>query len=112
VCFALSGFAGIVYQIAWARQFALGVRHDRGRRYARPRLLLAGLGLGALAGAEISAFIAAPVRVLPPGLELIIGASAIAWVPAVIAGSDLAAAQLGGGRPELPGDRAARWDIP
>jgi spermidine synthase len=23
VCFALSGFAGIVYQIAWTRQFAL-----------------------------------------------------------------------------------------
>jgi spermidine synthase len=102
VCFALSGFAGIVYQIAWARQFALVFGTTEVAVTLVLASYMAGLGLGAWLVQRFLPFIDRPVRVYAV-LELIIGASAIALVPAVIAGSDWLQRSWVGGRPELPG---------
>jgi spermidine synthase len=102
LCFLLSGFAGIVYQIAWARQFAITF----GTTEVAVTLVLAaymgGLGLGAWLVQRFLPFIDRPVRVYAV-LELIVGASAITLVPAVIAGSDWLLRNWAGQRPEVPG---------
>ena len=102
VCFALSGFAGIVYQIGWARQFALVF----GTTEVAVTLVLAaymgGLGLGAWLVQRFLPMIDRPVRVYAV-LELLIGASAAVLVPAVITGSDWLQRALVGHQRELPG---------
>ncbi len=108
VCFALSGFAGIVYQIAWARQFALVFGTTEVAVTLVLAAYMAGLGLGAWLVQRFLPFVERPVRVYA-ALELIIGASAIALVPAVIAGADWLQRSLAGQRAELPGADQLGW---
>lgn len=51
-CFALSGFASIVYQIAWTRQFALMFGTTEAAVTLVLAACMAGLGLERLAGAQ------------------------------------------------------------
>jgi spermidine synthase len=108
VCFALSGFAGIVYQIAWARQFALVFGTTEVAVTIVLAAYMAGLGLGAWLVQRFLPFVDRPVAVYA-ALELIIGVSAIALVPEVIAGSDWLLRSLAGQRPELPGAQQIGW---
>ncbi len=108
VCFALSGFAGIVYQIAWARQFALVFGTTEVAVTLVLAAYMAGLGLGAWLVQRFLPFVERPVRVYAV-LELIIGASAIALVPAVIAAGDWLQHSLAGQRPDLPGSEQLGW---
>ena len=108
VCFALSGFASIVYQIAWARQFALVFGTTEVAVTLVLAAYMAGLGLGAWLIQRFLPFVDRPVRVYAV-LELIIGVSAITLVPAIIAGTDGLLRDLAGQRPELPGTEQLRW---
>lgn len=102
VCFLLSGCAGIVYQIGWARQFALVFGTTEVAITLVLAAYMAGLGLGAWLVQRFLPLIDRPVRVYAV-LELIIGASAAVLVPAVIAASDWLQRSLAGHQPELPG---------
>jgi len=102
VCFLLSGFAGIVYQIGWARQFALVFGTTEVAVTLVLAAYMAGLGLGAWLVQRFLPLIDRPVRVYAV-LELIIGVSAAVLVPAVIAGSDWLQRTWAGHQPELPG---------
>jgi spermidine synthase len=108
VCFVLSGFAGIVYQIAWARQFALVFGTTEVAVTLVLAAYMAGLGLGAWLVQRFLPFVERPVRVYAM-LELVIGASAIALVPAVIAGSDWLQHSLAGQRADLPASEELGW---
>ena len=102
VCLALSGFAGIVYQIGWARQFALVFGTTEVAVTLELAAYMGGLGLGAWLVQRFLPMIDRPVRVYAV-LELLIGASAAVLVPAVIAGSDWLQRALAGHQRELPG---------
>jgi spermidine synthase len=87
VCFALSGCAGIVYQIAWTRQFALVFGTTEMAITLVLAGYMAGLGLGAWLVQRVLPFIDRPILAYAT-LEVIIGASAVVLVPALIAASD------------------------
>jgi spermidine synthase len=101
VCFLLSGLAGIVYQIGWARQFALVFGTTEVAVALVLASYMAGLGLGAWLVQRFLPLIECPVRVYAV-LELIVGASAVALVPALIAGSEWLQRTLVGQQRELP----------
>jgi spermidine synthase len=101
-CFALSGFAGIVYQIGWARQFALVFGTTEVAVTLVLAAYMAGLGLGAWLVQRFLPIVHRPVRVYAV-LEIIVGTSAVALVGAVIAGSDWLQRTLVGQQRELPG---------
>lgn len=101
VCFLLSGLAGIVYQIGWARQFALVFGTTEVAVTLVLASYMAGLGLGAWLVQRFLPLIERPVRVYA-ALEVIVGVSAVALVPAVIAGSDWLQRTLVGQQRELP----------
>ena len=101
VCFSFSGFAGIVYQIGWARQFALVFGTTEVAVTLVLAAYMAGLGLGAWLVQRFLPLIERPVRAYA-GLEMIIGVSAVFLVPAVIAGSDWLLHSWAGGQPEPP----------
>jgi len=102
VCFLLSGFAGIVYQIGWARQFALVFGTTEVAVTLVLAAYMAGLGLGAWLVQRFLPLINRPVRVYAV-LELIVGASAVVLVPAVAAASDWLQRTWVGNQFELPG---------
>lgn len=101
VCFLLSGLAGIVYQIGWARQFALVFGTTEVAVALVLASYMAGLGLGAWLVQRFLPVIERPVRVYAV-LELIVGASAVALVPALIAGSEWLQRILVGQQRDLP----------
>jgi spermidine synthase len=101
VCFLLSGLAGIVYQIGWARQFALVFGTTEVAVTLVLASYMAGLGLGAWLVQRFLPLIERPVRVYAV-LEVIVGVSAVALVPAVIAGSDWLQRTFVGQQRELP----------
>lgn len=81
VCFAFSGFAGIVYQIGWTRQFALVFGTTEVAVTGVLAAYMSGLGLGAWLVQRFLPVIDRPVRVYAV-LELVIGSSAvIRWKP-------------------------------
>jgi len=102
VCFALSGFAGIVYQIGWARQFALVFGTTEVAVTLVLAAYMAGLGVGAWLVQRFLHTVDRPVRVYAV-LEVIVGASAVALVPAVISGSSWLQQTLVGQQRELTG---------
>ena len=101
VCFALSGFAGIVYQIGWARQFALVFGTTEVAVTLVLAAYMAGLGLGAWLVQRFLTVIDRPVRAYA-ALELLIGVSAAVLVPAAITGSEWLQRTLVGQQDELP----------
>jgi spermidine synthase len=108
VCFALSGFAGIVYQIAWTRQFALVFGTTETAITLVLAAYMAGLGLGAWMVQRTLPFIDRPILAYAT-LELIIGASAVALVPALIAASDWLLLSLNGHHASPPGADQLAW---
>ena len=108
LCFALSGLAGIVYQIAWTRQFALVF----GTTEIAVTLVLAvymtGLGLGAWLVQRILAFIDRPILAYAT-LELLIAASAAALVPELLPVSDWLLRSLDGHQASPPGGDPLGW---
>jgi spermidine synthase len=108
LCFALSGLAGIVYQIAWTRQFALVFGTTETAITLVLAAYMAGLALGAWLVQRILPFIDRPILAYAT-LELIIGASAVVLVPAVIAASDGLLRSLNGHHASPPGADQLPW---
>jgi spermidine synthase len=108
VCFALSGFAGIVYQIAWTRQFALVFGTTEAAVTVVLAAYMAGLGLGAWLVQRVLPFIERPVLAYAT-LELTIGASAVVLVPALVTASDWLLRSLSGHHPAPPGTDQLAW---
>lgn len=81
LCFALSGLAALIYQTAWTRQFALVFGTSELAVATVLAAYMGGLALGARLIEPLLARIARPVRWYA-GLELGIGAAALALVPA------------------------------
>lgn len=108
LCFALSGLAGIVYQITWTRQFALVF----GTTEIAVTLVLAvymtGLGLGAWLVQRILPFIDRPILAYAT-LELLIAASAAELVPELIPASDWLLRSLNGHQASPPGGDPLGW---
>ncbi len=95
LCFLLSGFAALVYQTAWTRQFALVFGTSELAVATVLAAYMGGLALGAWAAERWLPRISRPV-LLYAGLELGIGASAAVLVPALLLASDgLLRAMLG-----------------
>jgi len=108
LCFLLSGFAALLYQTAWAREFAFVFGTSE---LAVATVLAAYMG-GLSTGAALAGWLAPRIRrpVLTYGLlELGVGASALA-VPLAIAASVRLAVALFGGAPEPPD--ASRGALP
>jgi spermidine synthase len=100
-CFTLSGFAALVYQTAWTREFAFVFGTTELAIAVVLAAYMAGLAVGSLAGG----WLAARVRrtVLAYGLlELGIAVSALG-IPLGLAAARAALVALFGGRDELPG---------
>ena len=76
-CFFLSGVAGLVYQVAWTRQFALVFGSSELAVAAVLAAFLGGLGAGAAVAAGLVGRISRPV-LLYALLELVIAVSALA----------------------------------
>jgi len=108
VCFALSGFAGIVYQVAWTRQLALVFGTTEAAVVMVLAAYMTGLGLGAWLVQRVLPFIERPVLAYAT-LELVIGGSAVVLVPAVIAASDWLLRSVGGQHAEPPGTDQLAW---
>ena len=100
-CFTLSGFAGLVYQTAWTREFAFVFGTSELAITVVLAAYMAGLAAGSLAGGRLAPRITRPV--LAYGLlELGIAVSALA-IPAGLAAARAAMLALFGGASELPG---------
>ena len=100
-CFALSGFAALVYQTAWTREFAFVFGTSELAIAVVLAAYMAGLAVGSLAGGRLAPRVTRPV--LAYGLlELGIAVSALA-IPAGLAAARAAMLALFGGRAELPG---------
>ncbi len=96
LCFVLSGFAALVYQTAWARQFALVFGTSELAVATVLAAYMAGLALGAWLVESWLPRVRRPVLVYAV-LELGIAISALAVVPALLYGSRwLLAAWFGG----------------
>jgi spermidine synthase len=108
LCFALSGLAGIVYQIAWARQFALVFGTTEIAVTLVLAAYMAGLALGAWLVQRILPFIDRPILAYAT-LEVIIAASAVALVPALIAAGDGLMRSLNGHQAGPPGGDPLGW---
>src|SRR3977135_629203 len=108
VCFALSGFAGIVYQIAWTRQFALVFGTTETAITLVLAAYMAGLGVGAWLVQRALPFIDRPILAYAT-LELIIGASSVVLVPALIAANDWLLLSLNGHHASPPGADQLAW---
>ncbi len=102
VCFALSGFAALLFQVAWTREFALVF----GTSEVALVTVLAGYMGGLAAGAALCARLAPRIRrpILAYGLlELAIGLCA--WgVPSAIRASQALVVWIFGGAGELPSE--------
>jgi spermidine synthase len=105
LCFALSGFAALLFQVAWTREFALVF----GTSELAIATVLAGYMGGLAAGAALCARFESRVRrpLLAYGLlELAIGACAFG-VPHAIRACETLVVALFGGQPELPSSDGA-----
>ena len=113
-CFFLSGLAGLIYQTAWTRQFALVFGTSELALVTVLAAYMAGLALGAAAAGRWAWRLRRPV-VAYAVLELGIGGAALAVPAAIGLASRLQVALLGGA--ETPpaaasADRAKDWDAP
>jgi spermidine synthase len=100
-CFLLSGLAGLLYQTAWTRQFALVFGTSELAVATVLAAYMGGLALGAWLAEHWLQRIRRPVMVYA-ALELGIGASAVALVPVLLHVSESALRSLFGGQPAPP----------
>jgi len=84
LCLGLSGLAGLIYQTAWARQFALVFGTSEEAVAAVLAAFMAGLALGAGVVEMLLRRIKRPLH-LYAALELGVAVSAILFVPACFA---------------------------
>ena len=100
-CFLLSGFAALIYQTAWTRQFALVFGTSELAVATVLAAYMGGLALGAWLAERLLPRIRRPVLVYA-ALELGIGVSAVALVPALLHASDALLRSWFGGQPGPP----------
>ena len=98
-CFVLSGLAGLIYQTAWTRQFAIVFGTTELALVTVLAAYMGGLALGAAASGRWASRVQRPVLVYGV-LELGIGVTAVLVPSAIRLASRLHIALLGGG--ELP----------
>ena len=108
VCFLSSGFAALVYQTAWTRQFALVFGTSELAVATVLAAYMGGLALGAWIAERWLPLIKRPVLTYA-ALELGIGVSAAVVVPALLFASDSLLRTLLGGQPGPPG--SARMSV-
>ncbi|MGH8308658.1 MAG: fused MFS/spermidine synthase, partial [Steroidobacteraceae bacterium] len=101
LCFVLSGFAALVYQTAWTRQFALVFGTSELAVATVLAAYMGGLALGAWLIERWLSRVERPVLVYA-GLELGIGGSAVLLVPALLFASDALLQAAFGGQPAPP----------
>src|SRR5688572_10526061 len=101
LCFLLSGFAALVYQTAWTRQFALVFGTSELAVATVLAAYMGGLAAGAWAAERWLPRIRRPVLSYAL-LELGIAASALFVVPALLLGADFALQSLFGGQADPP----------
>jgi len=101
LCFLLSGFAALVYQTAWMRQFALVFGTSELAVATVLASYMGGLAVGAWAAERWLPRISRPVLVYA-GLELGIAAGAVALVPGLLWLSEWVLRALFGGQPGPP----------
>jgi spermidine synthase len=101
LCFVLSGFAALVYQTAWTRQFGLVFGTSELAVATVLAAYMGGLALGAWIIERLLPRITRPVLAYAL-LELGIAVSAVALVPALLAGSDALLRAWFGGQPAPP----------
>ncbi|HKZ74605.1 MAG TPA: fused MFS/spermidine synthase, partial [Steroidobacteraceae bacterium] len=106
LCFVLSGFAALVYQTAWTRQFALVFGTSELAVATVLAAYMGGLALGAWLAERWLPRVERPVLVYA-GLELGIGASALLLVPALLLASDALLRSLFGDQPSPPDSEQA-----
>ena len=100
-CFLLSGFAALIYQTAWTRQFALVFGTSELAVATVLAAYMGGLALGAWLAERFLPRIRRPVLIYA-ALELGIGASAVALVPALLHVSDALLRSWFGSQPGPP----------
>jgi spermidine synthase len=110
LCFLLSGFAALVYQTAWTRQFALVFGTSELAVATVLAAYMGGLALGAWAVERWLPRIKRPVLVYA-GLELGIGASAAILVPALLLLSDWLLRAMLGDQPSPPDSTRAATSL-
>jgi spermidine synthase len=101
LCFLLSGFAALVYQTAWTREFALVFGTSELAVATVLAAYMGGLALGAWTVERWLPRISRPVLAYA-GLELGIGASALVLVPVLLMASEWALRAMLGGQPGPP----------
>jgi spermidine synthase len=101
VCFLLSGFAALVYQTAWTREFALVFGTSELAVATVLAAYMGGLALGAWIVERWLPRITRPVLAYA-GLELGIGASAVVLVPALLMASEWLLRAMLGNQPGPP----------
>lgn len=101
LCFVLSGFAALVYQTAWTRQFGLVFGTSELAVATVLAAYMGGLALGAWASERLLPRVTRPVLAYAI-LELGIAASALVLVPALVTGSQALLAQYFGGQASPP----------
>jgi spermidine synthase len=99
-CFVLSGFAALLYQTAWMRQFSVVFGTSELAVATVLSAYMAGLALGAWVAGRIVDRITRPVLVYGV-LEALIAVSALC-VPLLLKGANLLYVLVLGGQPELP----------
>ncbi|MGA1370176.1 MAG: fused MFS/spermidine synthase [Pseudomonadales bacterium] len=105
-CFFLSGFAALVYQMAWLREFTIAFGTSEVAVATVLAAYMGGLALGSIIAAQTVSRLRRPV--LAYGfLEAGIAASALA-VPAMISGASVLLVALIGGQPSPP-QAAQEW---
>jgi spermidine synthase len=100
-CFLLSGFAALIYQTAWTRQFALVFGTSELAVATVLAAYMGGLAFGAWLAERFLPRVRRPVLAYA-GLELGIGASALVLVPALLHASDVLLRSIFGGQPGPP----------
>ena len=110
LCFVLSGFAALVYQTAWTRQFALIFGTSELAIATVLAAYMGGLAFGAWLIERGLPRIRRPVLTYAL-LELGIAASALVLVPALLYGSRLLLIQSFGGQAEPPSSEAAATSL-
>jgi spermidine synthase len=101
LCFVLSGFAALVYQTAWTRQFGLVFGTSELAVATVLAAYMGGLALGAWISERLLPRVTRPVLAYAI-LELGIAAGAVVLVPALVAGSQALLAKFFGGQPAPP----------
>ena len=102
LCFVLSGFAGLVYQTAWTRQFALVFGTSEIAVATVLAAYMGGLALGAALIERWLPRVRRPVATYA-ALELGIAASALFWVPLLTRAGDALLQYAFGGQSVPPG---------